>query len=263
MRLSLFTAFTTMCLSVVGATAQDRPTMGMVHNTVEANALTYDCRPVGSELECSFVQTSVRRKAKPEDLAEALRKGRENYPEFKRTSAKECQGYAGLYEAVASNRPPAGADAKKFVESIARLHPSQKADMTKLLERARDMCSDFSEAKFLDFVRTGHERDTRVCKVSSHTFKQRFRQVDTNGPWVVADSPNGPCGVVNVSRFEFEAGSYGGKFWRYLSKKVVTNPRGEMLPGMACSSLDEREYLYDWRSEERFLGCDYVEFGVL
>ena len=33
--------------------------------------------------------------------------------------------------------------------------------------------------------------------------------------------------------------------------------------GASCKGLDEAEYLYDWRSKEHSLSCDYIEFTVL
>jgi hypothetical protein len=78
----------------------------------------------------------------------------------------------------------------------------------------------------------------------------------------VSDAPTGPCGVVNVSRFEKDA-STKYSFWVYHSKKVVTNPKGEVMPGFACSALDQAEYLFDWRSKEFFMGCAYIEFSPL
>ena len=101
-----------------------------------------------------------------------------------------------------------------------------------------------------------------TCAVNSHRFTQRFKRVDGAGPWVVMDQPNGPCGVINVSRFERPTGSTF-PVWNYRAKKVVTNPGGELMPRFSCSDLDEREFVYDWRSEEKFLNCNYIKFGPL
>jgi hypothetical protein len=82
-----------------------------------------------------------------------------------------------------------------------------------------------------------------------------------DGPWIVVDRPSGPCGVVNVSRFERDTQSK--IFWKYFAKKVITNPRGEVIPGLSCGGLDEREYLYDRRSQEIFLRCDYIKSDAI
>ena len=67
---------------------------------------------------------------------------------------------------------------------------------------------------------------------------------------------------MNVSRFEQdETSGSTGLFWRYYAKKVITNPRGEVWPGLSCSGLDQREYLYDWRSKDAYMGCNYIKFG--
>ena len=67
---------------------------------------------------------------------------------------------------------------------------------------------------------------------------------------------------MNVSRFEKDVQS-GFTFWRYHAKKIITNPTEEFVPGASCGKLGEREYVYDWRSQQTFLGCDYIDFSAL
>jgi hypothetical protein len=68
---------------------------------------------------------------------------------------------------------------------------------------------------------------------------------------------------VNLSRLEVDKATGGTyRFWQYTARKAVTNPKGTAF-GIACKDLDEREYLYDWKGEERSVGCDYIEFSPL
>lgn len=234
--------------------AQERPDIGLLYNTSDISSLTYRCRQDRADLECSFLQASVRKKATTESLAKVLERARKQFPAFKRDIGTQCQGLDEMHDAIVLGRPPSGADA-------ARMKPPEKAYLVKFIGMWRDLCVAPTEAKFVEYARLTHDKDTRTCSVSSNSFEQRFRRVETNGPWVVTDQPSGPCGIINVSRFEKEQG--GITFWKYFSKKVITNPRGEALPGLACSGLDEREYLYDWRSREIFLQCDYIVFSPL
>jgi hypothetical protein len=167
-----------------------------------------------------------------------------------------------MHDAAVLGRPPPGADLQKFSEATARMQVGQKADLTKMIGAMRDLCRTPTEAKFLEINRLTHERETRTCLVSSNSYKQRFRRVDGVGPWVVVDRPSGSCGVVNVSRFERDARESGATFWKYFAKKVITNPRGEAMPRLPCTKLDEREYIYDWRSEEHFMRCDYIDLSA-
>ena len=122
-------------------------------------------------------------------------------------------------------------------------------------------CREPTEARLLDIARFEYQKETRTCIASSrlgvHT--ERFQRVGRS-TWVATDTLKGPCGVVNVGRFEKES-EVKFKHWRYYDKNVVTNPAGKVL-GFSCSELDQNEYLYDWRSKEWPLGCDYLEFGL-
>jgi hypothetical protein len=161
-------------------------------------------------------------------------------------------------EAVLAGHAPPGADKAKFEAGMLKMAPTQKADTLRGIKAFVELCREQTEARYIDLVRGDHERKQRTCRVWTNTFTQRFTRV-MEGPWVVRDAPTGSCGVVNVSRFEMDADS-GLKFWRYHSKKVVTNKAGELMPGFPCSGLDEQEYLFDWRSEQRHLGCEYIRF---
>lgn len=98
---------------------------------------------------------------------------------------------------------------------------------------------------------------TRTCVISTNTYRQSFRKVDGADVWVVTqEGSEGPCGMINVSRFERE-----DMFWVYYAKKVVTNRSGELMPGFKCTDYDESEYKLDWKSRPLNLSCDYVKFA--
>lgn len=246
--------------SLVAAFAAEAPTVGVLYNTKETHSLRYECVLNGPLLDCSFVQIAVRRKAKPEDLAAVLNKARTDFPGFQRDQ-NQCKGADAMYDAIVLGRAPPGTDMKKFAEGTAGMAPGEKADMAKMLGSWREVCRAPSEAKFIEFARANHERETRTCEVGANPYSQHFKRVNETGPWVAVATPYGTCGVVNVSRFE-EDRSAGSGLWQYHAKKVVTNPAGKILPDFPCSQLDEREYIYDWRPKETFLGCDYINFSL-
>ncbi|MBP6010743.1 MAG: hypothetical protein KBA31_00820 [Alphaproteobacteria bacterium] len=115
-------------------------------------------------------------------------------------------------------------------------------------------------------AKVNFEKDQRTCLVNSHTFTQRFRWVDDlggRGAWVTEDKPTGPCGTIQLSRFEPDPTTKPSlRFWKYYARKAVTNPQGSMYGAMKCTELDQGTYPYDWNGpRETGMGCDYVSFG--
>jgi hypothetical protein len=83
------------------------------------------------------------------------------------------------------------------------------------------------------------------------------------GAWVVSAQPEGPCGIVQLSRFEMDK-EYKSLFWRYVARKTATNPTGTLMPGFSCSAVDQGEYVYDWKkTRSDYLQCEFVEFSPI
>lgn len=247
----------------VFAQAQEWPTLGLLYNVKETGSLNYACRLDGGTLECEFVQISVRLKGKASDKASELEKAKRSYPEAqKEIGKKQCAEFEAYGTALATGKPPPGADLKRFTAGMAQMTSLQRKDLTALMDAMRRYCKDPTEANYLSIVETGLDRDSRTCMISANPYKQRFKQVLGSNVWVVAqDGPEGSCGVVNVSRFESEK-SLNLSFWKYYARKTVTNRSGEAFPGMSCTDLDEGEYEYDWSSREKQFSCDYLTFGL-
>ncbi len=49
-------------------------------------------------------------------------------------------------------------------------------------------------------------------------------------------------------------------YWKYVARATVTNPRGTTLDGESCKQEKLGEYLYDWRTKEHSLSCEYIDF---
>jgi hypothetical protein len=154
-------------------------------------------------------------------------------------------------------------------EAISSLSQLEKTDMLRITKAFVAYCEKPTEENLVAIARVAHDRDRRTCSVSSHSYKQTFRLLSESGGrpvWVTQSSPEGPCGIVQLSRFESEEMTIGGRKytnWKYIARKAVTNPTAELLPGARCSGLDETPYTYDWRSKDRQMSCDYIQFSPL
>jgi hypothetical protein len=250
----------------MAATAQqaDAPRTGLVYNTVERSSISYDCsRTSPTQLDCSFVQTAVRPASTMEELPKKMAQARE---QFRRNpaplSAEECATYrqvVDIFEGRSTAPDPTG---------LSKLTPVEKADGLKAAKLGVGLCAKHSEEGLMEAVRQGEERARRTCKVSSTQFRQTYRlasEFKANTPvWVAQAAPAGLCASVDLSRFEQATGQTGAfKFWTYTARKAITNPSAEFFPGSSCSLLDEKPYLYDWKSKEHQLSCDYIEFSPI
>ena len=246
------------------ANAQDAPGEGLVYNTSEIHSMTYHCARTGQEsLACNFEQVAVRPKATISDLVKAVEDARKEFRESKPPSKEECdrnKEMAAIFNGTKVAPKPEALNAMSLVE---------KRDMLQLVNGSIRYCAAPTEENYVEIVKGLQERQRRTCSVSVNTFKQTFRLVkDGSGQssWVTQGQPDGVCGVVALSRFEPEVVTIGkARFtnWKYIARKVVGNPDGELAPGMKCSRLDEASYVYDWRSQEHQKTCDYIVFSPI
>lgn len=279
MRRSMLAFIATLFVEAAGA--QDIPTGGLLFNQQEDHSLSYFCQQQNDgRLGCDFTHSTVRKKAKPEDLEHRLAAARGDFPlaveEFQ--GSKECQTFRVLIDLVEGKSPPeqhfplrpnGPKDPATFKAGIEKLRAryAERPDELDALKAMDRFCSDRTEENFLNIVTKQFERDVRTCVVSAHTFKQTFTWVSSwgsgKGAWVVDDRPQGPCGVINLSRFEKDDANPQLAFWRYYSRRTVTNPEGEFLPNQTCrTSADQNEYLYDWKNDrDTRMGCEFIEFS--
>lgn len=262
--------------------AADYPTTGMLYNQQEDSSLTYTCslQQGQQRLRCEFIQTAVRKKAKAADLEKKLEEARKNYPDAVKefSDPKECNmvgAWLGMatgqisIDAALIRNPSIATDAAKFKEGMIRLQEDAKANPSVLdtFRALAGMCDHPTEENYLKITMAGHEKDLRTCQVSSNPFAQEFVWVSdfgNSGAWVVSSQPEGPCGVVQLSRFEKDQSDTSGLFWRYVARKAATNPSGTVLPGLSCSAVDQGEYVYDWKkSRSDHMQCEFIEFSPI
>jgi hypothetical protein len=246
------------------STAQEAPTTGMLYNLSETHSLTYRCdmRQTG-QLECDFIQTAVRYKATYADLPATLDKARKAFGSEKPPTAQDCGMFRDMLDIVEGKKQ------HPKPEAVAEMSTVMRNDLSRLAKVLLEYCKKPTEDSFLNVVREGADKDRRTCKVSSYPFKQTFRLVSDSSiakTWVAQSRPEGQCGIVQLSRFEPEVVTIGSaKFthWKYVARKAITNPSGELFPGAKCTGLDERPYTYDWRAADKSMSCDYIEFSPL
>ena len=248
-------------LGVTAVSAGEVPTVGLLYNTKETSSLTYSCeQDQDRSLECEFIQTAVRKKAKPEHLDSKLKQGRDEFRGGVDISTDECKTNNEMVEVLEGRKKTPKEKGWKEITEM------QKEDFLLTIKALSEFCQARTEENYLKFVHLIYGKDTRTCRVSSNPYKQKFKFVQNfnsgAGSWVTLGTPEGPCGIVQLSRFESER-MKDSKFvsWKYIARKAITNPKGFTSPGMLCKDLDESEYLYDWASKEHSPGCDYIEFS--
>lgn len=244
--------------------AEEAPTLGLLYNMQESNSLTYRCEPVrAGQLTCDFVQTAVRFKATIAQLPSVIKRARQQYRSEKPPTAQDCGTFREIADVL---------EGKKVApkpEAVVAMSQVERADGLRSTKLLVAYCDKPTEENLVAMVTAGHSKDRRTCQASSHTYKQSFRlaaEASGRPVWLAQSNPEGPCGIVQLSRFEPEETKIGtSKFtnWKYIARKAITNPSAELLPNAKCSVLDEAPYTYDWRSKEHQMSCDYIEFSPL
>lgn len=264
----------------------DVPTTGMLYNTSEASALTYDCsQSSNGKLECAFTQSSVRNKLKLSEMEAKIKDAKDGFLTEKIKMTEDCKPENNLFklidllegnkttdEFIADNSKNADFNKDEFLSNMKSMDSAQKKYLLDYITSYKAFCDNSTEENFLKVVRAGLYKDSKTCTVSSNSFTQTFVHVadasSEHGVWVVESKPEGDCGIVRLDRFVADKQS-GSKFvpWTYFSKKFVTNKAGEAFL-MKCNVLDENEYFYDWKTSAKtdslyHKGCEYIEFSPI
>lgn len=253
-----FACFFTFCAFTTAALPQDAPSSGIIFNESENISLTYSCTQSNdSRLSCEFVQTSVRLKARAADLPGVLAAAKEQTG--KQQDAGGCRILRTLRDVL---------EGKALVpkpEALTKITPTQRRDLSAMAKAGLAICASPTEANYIAFAKIEHDKSARTCVVSSNTFQQSFKSLPSgkSKAWVVESSASGDCGAVRLDRFEYEdakSSVSGIGFWNYIAKKAITNPNGKLMGNLSCSQMDQAEYIYRWKTDERQVSCDYIEF---
>lgn len=211
-------------------------------------------------MACELNQVKITNKAKPEDLAERLKRLPETLKSFTDPKDKEaCPIVASSITALETSVPPNEFNAEEFKKWVIALHPAAKRDLLEKMRAVKAVCDSPSEAGVRALIVLEHQQDTRTCKLFGNHYRQSFKLAE-GGNWVHTSEPTGPCGTVFVTEFQKESSSIGLTLWNHRTRKIITNPSGTNVI-MKCSDFDEATYTYVWRKEPVYRGCDYIDYG--
>lgn len=253
-------------LSTTATAELDYPTTGIVYNTKEAGSIVFDCKKSSPDaMECDFTQVSVRRKANAKDLAKRLKEAESSYKtEMKYMNCStERVKYEDFLLVIDGKKAPITKDAPFF-----KMQPKSKEDLRNLMTDFIALCKAPSLERYKKITADAVKKEMATCLVSSNSFRQEFKKLDDYSDkkkptWVIKSSPTGACGIVRLDKFELEAGVSKIKFWNYIAKKSITNPKGKELL-LSCNEFDEGEYIYDWKSQSHeYMGCGHIEFSAI
>lgn len=239
------------------AQSQEFPSTGMVYNTIDANALVHRCNLTDQlTMDCEFTQTSIRRKLTAEEATKKLAQAKAEFTAKPSTMSQadcaQCETMALVLQ---------GKKTTPNMQALSQLTGRTKADVLLIASQFAAFCREPSLDNWMRIISSGVDKDKRTCTISSYTFNQKFRRSDTN-TWTVISQPTGPCGVVQLDRFESEKATQGMSFWNYFARKAITNPNAN-LGTLTCKMLDEKEYKYQWQKRDPDFSCDYVEFSPI
>src|SRR5690606_6789108 len=171
------------------------------------------------QLTCKFTQLAVRKKLTATDLA----KHRKQFEDSLRTEdlGKECTQMQEMFDVYDGKRAPP--------EPIEWKDPRDKQEADAAVKALKEACSTKDVSKLRELNERTLRQEMRTCRVSANNFEQTFRRVHDpvtkSFAWVVDGEPEGPCGIVQLSRFEPRKWKTFTN-WNYIARKAITNPNG-------------------------------------
>jgi len=258
--LAVFVFFTSFAVGKDTEAEEDHPTTGIVYGETEKQSLKYTCKKLNqNKIECNFIGTNILQSKKENDWENrkknALSTFRKKKPaELTKLKNQSCQLSSMMKNYLAGKISPPKAPKLEKVSTL------QKNYFRKLADTMQKFCRKPNEKTYIESERFSFETELKTCGVSSNSFTQQFSRQgqSSRNVWVVEDKPTGPCGVVQLDRFQLENKKLG--FWNYYSRKAVTNPSGIAII-IPCSKLDQNEYKFSWKSREIHLNCQIMKFS--
>jgi hypothetical protein len=242
------------------AAAQEYPVLTQfVYGTIENDSMTIVCEPpVEGRMRCKFTQVMVSKVGRPGEFEKSLPNVIAQLLKDQKGARPLCDLMQSISTALRAGIPPKGKEERTAFEDLRKMPQRAKDDFHSLAKQASNFCTNPDRQTAEDFLRAAHDRDLRTCKIWTNTFEQTFTSSNMGQTWIVNDGPEGLCDVVVIAKLEKDKDAE--QFWTYRTRKIVMK-KDVGASGLHCSLLDEREYFYDWKEDEKFLGCDYVKFG--
>ncbi len=239
----------------------DYPTITILHNeNGDRNSIQISCSPIDNKLsiKCQFYQMSVSYEEEPEGLDKKIENEilrvtkskdflkKDPIKEVKSLCLKEKKEYGEVIQHF--NKMKKG-EKKKYMKNV--IETLDKACMVNTVKKAKEIISEMT--------RLDMQWKSKTCKVWPNTWEEIFNYKYTvdNLYWVTNAEPTGDCGIINVSTLKKD----GDYFWKYESRRVVTNKEGKALL-LSCKELEERSVIYSWKPKQHEVNCQEIKFGL-
>jgi hypothetical protein len=207
------------------------------------------------EIECSFVQTMIRRKALPhESEKEFLTAWHKEMNKLK--PGEREKALSDLTNDLCSD------DAKKKLQQEIQIY-KEYVDKEELESISRDyqsiqkVCNNKTSEGLRDFAKSLDVLAAKTCTMFINPWKERFKYQEQSGKWLSQNDPVGPCGTLNISTLSKEKDRKLLVEWTYETRKVVTNKDAEGFP--SCKLLDETPSKYVSLPPTKYMNCVYFE----
>lgn len=245
------------------------PQRDLLYATTDGSSLLYSCKPtsdppedaapderadfVSPERRCRFERLVVRRELEPDRKeAEFAKRVGEGVPKFDPAVCEEAERVRRI---VLGELEPESYYEKWLVFDLAQQGDRRRASELERIEAQIAVCKDPTPKNWERMVRFTVEQDARTCFVHTAPWTAYFERSEDGMTWTAKSEPEGPCGVVDRSRFELQS---AGVKWVYVAEKEVTQPKARGPRGQPCSQFAEPSTLYVRQTRELQLGCEIV-----
>jgi hypothetical protein len=221
---------------------------------VGINWLFFQCNQEGASLGCDVFQTLIMRKTKPEDRKVEIDKLMQGNPidNFNKAFGTSCDSIVANEQKLLDGIQLNGNKLDK------RLIPQTKATMIPLLSACKNTTIDSVRKIFESMI----DLSINTCRIHSNYSRMKFTYNTDIKSWVSIEEPVGPCGYVTTGILTKDRET-GDIFYNYNEKQIRTIPDGVgTFPNgkpMLCSSFQDHNLKYTWRTAHTFEGCTYVE----
>jgi hypothetical protein len=234
------------------------PYKGMLYSDDLQTALTYNCT-YDAHLACTFVETSLRKKAEPKDWDKQMAELQKMMPDLQKGLDRECApDYLNNILAVIKGEK--AAESREEKEATHSIREMDTAERAKHAERISKLCKT---RDFMEPAREGFDRETRTCAVSSHSYTLHFYAPSAQEMlWVSKDSPDEECATKVSARFENQTqpDGYPGNWTLTVKNLRPADKQPPSFMSRRCQKMaGERAFTlrYDVKTRHQ---CEYIVF---
>ncbi|MER8704943.1 hypothetical protein NKH49_05085 [Mesorhizobium sp. M1088] len=245
------------------AANEDFPVFPIIVQNFDRNeTLSATCNaPSADGMRCQFKRISI---SKP-DAAEAPQRIEKLVGDLLKTpvpKGNECDAIAQLLTAVQTGNAAASSDItdkQEFQESWRKQSPVERADQTRLVQSMFDFCKSRNPPNADAMARAVQEFEGNTCTITTDSFERNFKVNNSTKKWQSTVQANDPCGTITYSELAKPDDADSGLFWNYTTKEIITNPTGTDYAKASCSTHDQTEHRYTWKTGKFYADCRYIQ----